>query len=71
MKKTSPEADELLPEYDFDYTEAKLNRFASGKPKRTVAVLDQDLSRVFTTPESVNNTLRTLIKAMPSKSEKM
>lgn len=65
MKKTSFEADDLLPEYDLDYTKAKSNRFALHEPRRTVAVLDEDLSQVFTTPEAVNRALRALIEAMP------
>ncbi len=69
MKKTLSDEGELLPEYDFDYSKAKPNRFASGKPQRTIAVLDEDLSRVFTTPESVNKALRALIEAVPKPAE--
>jgi hypothetical protein len=56
--------DELLPEYEFDYKQAKPNRFAA-KQKRTVVVLDEDVAQVFTTPESVNKVLRALIQSMP------
>lgn len=56
--------DELLPEYQFDYSKAKPNRFAT-KSERTVVVLDEDLSRVFKTPESVNKALRALLEAVP------
>ena len=69
MKKTpSPEAlpqeaDDLLPEYDFDYRKAKPNRFAAT-PARHV-ILDEDVAKVFTTPESVNRALRALIDAFP------
>ncbi len=56
--------DELKPEYQFDYSKAKPNRFAT-EAERTVAVLDEDLSKVFTTPESVNRALRALLDAMP------
>ena len=69
MKKPSPE-DDLLPEYNFDYAEAKPNRFASDTPRRTVAVLDEDLSKVFTTPESVNKALRALVEAVPVHADK-
>ncbi len=68
MKK--PSSDELLPEYDFDYTKAKPNRFASDNPRRTVAVLDEDLSKVFTTAESVNKALRALVEAIPVQADK-
>jgi hypothetical protein len=59
--------DELVPEYDFDYKQAKPNRFASrsGKQLLKVVVLDEDVAQVFTTPESVNKVLRALIESMP------
>jgi hypothetical protein len=53
-------------EYRFDYSNAKPNRFAKrAGGQRTVVVLDPDIAKVFTTPESVNNILRALISAMP------
>jgi len=73
MKKTrAPEArpsdsDDLLPEYDFDYRQARPNRFAGRAGReRLVVMLDPDVSRVFTSPESVNTALRALITAMPA-----
>lgn len=64
MKRTpSPEPDDLLPEYRFDYQKAKPNRFAGRE--RLVVVVDEDVAQVFTTPESVNKALRALIEAMP------
>jgi len=68
FKKDAPTIRELRPEYRFDYRKAKLNRFA-GQPQedRVVVVLDPDVSEVFQTPDSVNEVLRALIKAMPSK----
>ncbi len=72
MKTTStPEsqqgaADDLRPEYSFDYHKARPNRFAGQVDKSQVVVmLDPDISEVFTTPESVNAVLRALIKTMP------
>ena len=58
--------DEMLPEYDFDYSKARPNRFA-GRIQRDqlVVVLDSDVAEVFTTPESVNTVLRALIQTMP------
>ncbi len=58
--------DELKPEYEFDYSKAKPNRFATSE--RTVVVLDEELSKVFKTPESVNKALRALLEAVPPKS---
>lgn len=59
--------DELLDEYQFDYEKAKPNRFAkhSETPSLTVVVLDEDVAKVFKTPESVNKVLRALIESMP------
>jgi hypothetical protein len=59
--------DDLLPEYDFDYTKAKPNRFVArvNQPLLKVVVLDEDVAQVFTTPESVNKVLRGFIDSMP------
>lgn len=57
------QADEMLPEYNFDYRKARQNRFAS---RATVTVtLDPDIAEVLTTSESVNNALRAIISAIP------
>ena len=60
--------DELLAKYNFDYKKAKPNRFVAhgGKQLLKVVVLDEDVAQVFTTQESVNKALRTLIETMPS-----
>jgi uncharacterized protein (DUF4415 family) len=71
MKKTAAadSSDEMLPEYDFDYSKAKPNRFAaSGQKRRVAVVLDEDVAEVFTTTESVNKALRAFIEAMPQAS---
>lgn len=71
MKKTQiakrrKSSDEMSREYKFDYQEAKPNRFASKASQlHAVVVLDPDIAKVFTTPESVNNILRALIDTMP------
>ena len=72
MKKASasppaePEEDDLLPEYRFDYRQAKPNRFASEAARKGLTVvLDEDVAAVFTTPESVNRALRALIEVVP------
>ena len=59
--------DAMRPEYRFDYSKARPNRFAGRVGKdRVVVVLDPDLSAVFTTPESVKRALRTLIAGLPA-----
>lgn len=71
MMKTTPSnepsSDDLETEYEFDNQKAKPNRFAnqSDDRKRTIVVLDEDVSQVFKTPEAVNKALRALIEAMP------
>jgi hypothetical protein len=71
MKKTQTAkrqtaSDDARPEYRFDYSKSKPNRFAERVSRgRTVVVLDPDIAEVFTTPESVNNVLRALITTMP------
>ena len=66
--KTSNEPlnDDLLPEYDFDYSQARPNRFAERMTSDSiVVVLDPDVAEVFKTPEAVNRVLRALITTMP------
>jgi hypothetical protein len=72
MKKTQVSkprktiAEDMRPEYQLDYGKAKPNRFAGrSKEKRVLVLLDPDVAQVFTTPESVNETLRALIALMP------
>ena len=66
-KSERPAADQLRDEYQFDYSKAKPNRFASRvDPSRVVVALDPDVSEVFTTPDAVNKALRALIEAMPT-----
>lgn len=72
MKKTpisnlcKASSQDMLPEYDFDYSKARPNRFA-GKisEERLVVLLDPEVSQVFTTPEAVNTVLRALVMALP------
>src|SRR5207248_8852779 len=72
MKKTkaseagSEESDDLRPEYRFDYSKARPNRFAGQEQRRAVVVaLDPDVSEVFSSAEAVNDVLRALIAAWP------
>jgi hypothetical protein len=53
----------LLPEYRFDYSKSKPNRFAARFKGDTVAVvLAPDVSEVFPTSDAVNEALRLLTK---------
>jgi len=74
MKKNQPpradleQADELRPEYRFDYRKARPNRFADEASHECIVVeLEPDVSKVFSDSESVNRALRALISAMPAK----
>lgn len=58
----------LCPEYRFDYSKAKANRFASrGFAKAVVVLLDPDVAKVFRNAESVNSALRAILSAVPRK----
>src|SRR5438046_177346 len=68
-KRKKKGADDLEPEYRFDYRKARPNRFAANfKPGSCLVLLDPDVAEVFTTPESVNAVLRALLETMPPKS---
>jgi len=57
---------ELLPEYHFDYSKARPNRFAAGITEGSlVVVLEPELARVFKTPERVKVILEAIAQAMP------
>lgn len=56
----------MRQEYRFDYRKARSNRFAPLMKGTTVAVvLDPDVASVFTSSESVNSLLRSVISALP------
>lgn len=57
---------EMRPEYRFDYSKARPNRFAGRVPVDAVAVvLDPEVTSVFGSSESVNELLRSVINAIP------
>lgn len=65
-KKSAIPIDEMRSEYRFNHGSAKPNRFAAGlKSQPHIVALDPDVSKVFTTFESVNNALRAIISAVP------
>lgn len=62
IKKRKRPGDELRAEYCLDYISARPNRFVTRYRRGSrVVVLDPDVARVFTTPESVNGVLRALL----------
>ncbi|MSU76935.1 MAG: hypothetical protein EXS16_02450 [Gemmataceae bacterium] len=61
-------ADELREEYEFDYSQAKPNRFASKLTKGgRLVVLDPEVAAAFAGSEPVNAVLRALLQTMPTK----
>ena len=53
-------SDELRAEYEFDYHQAKPNRFAAGLKKGgRMVVLDPEVAEVFQSSQAVNAVLRT------------
>ena len=58
--------DALLPEYDFDFTKAKPNKYADIlKAQDRLVQLEPDVFSVFDTSDKVNNALRSLINSLP------
>jgi hypothetical protein len=76
MKNIHPEPnmhdqDDMAGEYRFDYTKARPNRFAATMAEGSrIVILEPDIAKVFTTPESVNAVLRALIATMPKEPAK-
>ena len=65
IRKKRQTSNGMRPEYRFDYSKSKPNRFANALSKDSVAVvLDPDVAQVFDSSQSVNAVLRTLISAM-------
>lgn len=58
-------ADDMLPEYDIDYSKARPNRFAARLAETRTVELEADVAAVFTSQAAVNAVLRALIQTMP------
>jgi hypothetical protein len=57
----SQDSEDVLTEYEFDYKQAKTNRFATTQKRTAVVLDDEDVAPLFTTPESMNKILRPVI----------
>jgi hypothetical protein len=58
--------DDMLPEYRFEYSKARPNRFAEDITEGSlVVVLEPELAQVFKTSEQVRTILRAIADAMP------
>lgn len=64
-KRKHEEKDDLLPEYRFERSKLKPNRFAARMPAETIAVvLEPDVAAVFKSSKTVNALLRSVISAV-------
>lgn len=62
---------DLLPEYRFDYSKARANRFAALANAEPIVVhLDADVAEAFSTDEAVNRALRAILQAFPDELKK-
>lgn len=58
--------EDLLPEYNFDYSKARPNRFATQTKESNITVtLESDVAKVFKTSKDVNKALRAILAAIP------
>ena len=65
-RKNPAPVGEMRPEYHFDYTKSRPNRFAAKMAGGVVAVvLEPDVAAVFHSAEAVNALLRSVIAAFP------
>jgi hypothetical protein len=65
-ENATPQDEDMLDEYRFDYRKARPNRFADRLGRdMLMVVLDPDVAAVFRKAEAVNNVLRALIATMP------
>ncbi len=63
-------SDELRAEYEFDYHQAKPNRFAAALKKGgRLVVLDPEVAAAFQQSDAVNAVLRALLQTMPGRQE--
>ena len=59
-------SDELRDEYDFDYSQAKPNRFAKPLPPGgRVVYLEPEVAKRFADSNEVNRLLKAILAAMP------
>jgi hypothetical protein len=68
-RRTPPSlTDNMRAEYDFDCSKARRNPYAARLKDRVVVLLDPDVAAIFTTSESVNTLLRSVVAAVPRRS---
>lgn len=67
MKKakinTEKDNDELMPEYDLDYSKAVRNPYF--KQNRVFIEIDEEIAKAFKTPQNINRVLKAIAKSLP------
>ncbi len=58
-------AEDLRPEYSFDYSKAKKNPYARLKGRTVAVVLEPDVAAAFPTSKAVNRQLRAVVATVP------
>lgn len=64
-RASTADVDDMLPEYDFDWSKARPNRYAARLKDTVAVVLEPDVAEAFPTSESVNTFLRSVLAAVP------
>jgi hypothetical protein len=68
--KDNFELDDMLPEYRFEYQNARPNRFTAQVVEGSlIVVLEPEIARVFKTQEAVKAILMAIAKTLPSVQE--
>ena len=63
--KTMDASEDMREHYEFDYRQAKPNRFAERIDQNSIMiVLDPDVAAVFPSAEAVNEALRVIVQAL-------
>ncbi len=70
MKKIKENIDlneqDLLPEYDIDYSKVKRNPYY--RKNRTFVEIDEDIVKVFKNPNDINKVLKAIVNSLPKNS---
>ncbi len=59
-------SDDLLPEYKIDYSKVKRNPYY--KKNRVFVEVDEEIAKVFQSPEDINQVLKAIAKSLPNRS---
>jgi len=57
---------DLLPEYEIDYSKVKRNPYF--RKNRTFVEIDEDVAIAFQTPDNINKVLKAIVNSIPKSS---